>query len=247
MNELIDASLPVHPQTGLVAIGVLPSGRIVWPVLGGAPEDNEDTGIDDGGQDEDTDDEDTGTGDDSGDDSTDDEDTDDTGKASGNDTVSRAELNKAIRERQRAKERLRKKEQELEELRKASEGAEEKAAREAREEAVRTAEAKLKPIAIRAALLEAGVKPGKIKGATRLLELGEIDVDEDGDVLGLEEQLEELREDWPELFAPAPSEKPEKPRRRSPGSRSADGADKKPEKPKQRIEDRLVAQLRGGR
>lgn len=28
-------SLPVHPHTGLTAIGVLPSGRIVWPIQGG--------------------------------------------------------------------------------------------------------------------------------------------------------------------------------------------------------------------
>jgi hypothetical protein len=37
--------LPVHPYTGLTAIGVLPSGRPVWPVLGGAPDsegENED-------------------------------------------------------------------------------------------------------------------------------------------------------------------------------------------------------------
>jgi hypothetical protein len=32
-------SLPIHDRTGLRAVGVLPSGRIVWPVLGGAPED----------------------------------------------------------------------------------------------------------------------------------------------------------------------------------------------------------------
>jgi hypothetical protein len=32
--------LPVHPFTGLTALGVLSSGRIVWPVLGGAPGDD---------------------------------------------------------------------------------------------------------------------------------------------------------------------------------------------------------------
>jgi hypothetical protein len=34
--------LPVHPVTGLTALGVLSSGRIVWPVLGAAPEDDGD-------------------------------------------------------------------------------------------------------------------------------------------------------------------------------------------------------------
>jgi hypothetical protein len=31
-------SLPIHPTTGLRALGVMPSGRIVWPVLGGSGE-----------------------------------------------------------------------------------------------------------------------------------------------------------------------------------------------------------------
>jgi hypothetical protein len=34
--------LPVHPLTGLTALGVLSSGRIVWPVLGAAPEGDDD-------------------------------------------------------------------------------------------------------------------------------------------------------------------------------------------------------------
>lgn len=43
-------ALPVHPFTGLMALGVLPSGRVVWPVLGGAPEDgDDDAGADDAG------------------------------------------------------------------------------------------------------------------------------------------------------------------------------------------------------
>ncbi|WP_141703731.1 hypothetical protein [Planobispora rosea] len=32
------AVLPVHPHTGLQALAVLPSGRIVWPILGGSGE-----------------------------------------------------------------------------------------------------------------------------------------------------------------------------------------------------------------
>jgi hypothetical protein len=39
--------LPVHPFTRLTALGVLPSGRPVWPVLGGAPDDQGDGGDDD--------------------------------------------------------------------------------------------------------------------------------------------------------------------------------------------------------
>ena len=48
--------LPVHPFTGLTALGILPSGRVVWPVLGGDGTGDGDTGDegnnqgDDGGE-----------------------------------------------------------------------------------------------------------------------------------------------------------------------------------------------------
>ena len=57
--------LPVHPLTGLRALGVMPSGRIVWPVLGAAPEGDE--GADDGDGQGDEGGEDSGTGDQGGD------------------------------------------------------------------------------------------------------------------------------------------------------------------------------------
>lgn len=38
-----EKTLPVHPATGLRALGVLPSGRIIWPVLGGDGTDDGDT------------------------------------------------------------------------------------------------------------------------------------------------------------------------------------------------------------
>ena len=41
-----DTDLPVHPFTGMTALAVLDSGRVVWPVLGGAPDDG-DTGEED--------------------------------------------------------------------------------------------------------------------------------------------------------------------------------------------------------
>lgn len=31
-------TLPTHPRTGLRALGIMPSGRIVWPILGGSGE-----------------------------------------------------------------------------------------------------------------------------------------------------------------------------------------------------------------
>lgn len=32
-------TMPIHPSTGLPALGVLPSGRVVWPVMGGDDSD----------------------------------------------------------------------------------------------------------------------------------------------------------------------------------------------------------------
>lgn len=43
--------LPIHPTTGLCALGVLDSGRIIWPVLGGADEGGEGGGSGDAGDD----------------------------------------------------------------------------------------------------------------------------------------------------------------------------------------------------
>ena len=40
--------MPVHPVTGLLALGVMPSGRIVWPVLGAAPGDDDADDVDAG-------------------------------------------------------------------------------------------------------------------------------------------------------------------------------------------------------
>jgi hypothetical protein len=56
---MLDIDLPVHPFTGMTALAVLGSGRVVWPVLGGAPDDeaDEDTGTDEDGQDDAGDDE----------------------------------------------------------------------------------------------------------------------------------------------------------------------------------------------
>src|SRR5690349_7783162 len=45
-RTMLDTDLPVHPFTGMTALAVLDSGRVVWPVLGGAPEDD-DPGEDD--------------------------------------------------------------------------------------------------------------------------------------------------------------------------------------------------------
>lgn len=93
----------------------------------------------------------------------------------------------------------------------------EKAVREAAEKA----EARYKPIVVkkaaRAALIQAGataaVEGDKEKSEARLsrllklIDVSDLSIEEDGEVLGLDEQVESLRADYPELFD-APARKP---------------------------------------
>lgn len=209
-------------------IGVTRSGRLIRLAAGGA-DDDEDAGGDGDGDDGDADKDKEQDGDgDGGDEEKETEKAKDKAKDTSKDLVSRSELRKAVAERQKAKSELRARETEIAALKAANEGAEEKAAREAREKATAEAEAKYKPVALRAALLEAGVLPKKVPGVLKMLDLAEIEVNEDFEVTGLDDQLDGLRDDWPELFPSAETEA--KTERR--GSRAADGADKKPEKKK---------------
>ncbi len=209
----------LHPITGLTAIGMLNNGRPVWPVLGA--EGDEDEGADEGAEE--------GAEGEGGDDAAQEEDASEEEakkpapkKA---EMVSRAELLKATAARDAAKRELREERAAIAKLKQQGEDDTAKAIREAAEEAASAAEKKYKPIALRAALLTAGVKAGRIAGAVKLLEIDDIEVDGNGEVSGLEGQLDGLREDWPELFA---GQEEPKAREARPSSRAADGADKKP-------------------
>lgn len=81
-------------------------------------------------------------------------------------------------------------------------------ARKASEEAA----AKYKPVAIRAAakaaLLEANFQnptDERIKKMIGRMDIDDIDVDEDGDIIGLDAQIEQLTEDFPESFTTPPT------------------------------------------
>lgn len=96
--------------------------------------------------------------------------------------------------------RLRNKE--LEEKTRADETDHEKALREAREEGESRFRAPLVKAAARVALSDAGVS-GPADRVLRLLDMDGLSVDEDGDVVGLESEIDRVRTEYPEFFQPA--------------------------------------------
>lgn len=69
-----------------------------------------------------------------------------------------------------------------------------------RSEATTAANLKIKRTAVRGELKAAGVPAERLSRAVGLIDLDELDVDEDGNVDGLEEALDDLRDNWAELF-----------------------------------------------
>ena len=106
----------------------------------------------------------------------------------------------------------------------------------AREEAAAAAEKKLKPVVVnsaaKAALLAAGLtdtSDAKIKKLLRTLDLDDIDIDEDGEVSGLDDQIDGIKDAFPELFKkdePAPVTKVRAPRLDAAGKNNARPAPK---------------------
>jgi hypothetical protein len=182
-------------------------------------------------------------------------------EAGSSDTVPRSELLKAIRARQAAKKRLREMEAEIRAERAKSETESEKAIREAQEKAIAAATAKYKPALVKAgataALLAASPKKGRegIPRLLRLMDLDAIDLTEDNDLEGVEEEVVRLQEEYPELFndgsevetvkKESGDEEEGKTVRRRTTSRSADGAGKKPAPKKLSTSELIMAKMRG--
>lgn len=107
---------------------------------------------------------------------------------------------KALEKERAARKAL---EAEVKELRQQTEDEDERRLREAREEAAGEAETKWKARVVRAearALLAAEGAKGNASKLLKLIDTDEVEVDEDGDVIGLEDAIETLKEDFPELF-----------------------------------------------
>jgi hypothetical protein len=186
-------------------------------------------------------------------------------EAGANDTVPRAELLKAIRSRQTTKAKLRELQEQLTAERAKNESESERKVREAQEKAVKAATDRYKPALVKAgataALLAASPKKGKegVPRLLRLMDLNAIDLTEDNDLEGVEEEVLRLQEEYPELFIDPAEEKAKqekestdedeerstrRPARRT-TSRTADGAGKKPAPKKLTTSELLMAKLRG--
>lgn len=106
----------------------------------------------------------------------------------------------------------------------------------AREEAAAAKEQQLKPVVVnaaaKAALLGAGLSAtsdATIKKLLRTLDLADIDVGDDGEVTGLDEQIDGIRDAFPELFKkdePAPAQKIRAPRLDAAGKNNTPAAPK---------------------
>ena len=124
--------------------------------------------------------------------------------------ATRASLAKANGQSAKRRKALRARERELEEARKPKpkkkddddgDGPDLDTVRhEARVEGEKAGTLRAKRAEAKAALLSAGVNPARVVKATGLIDLDELDLDDDG-LDGIDEAIDDLRKEWPELFA----------------------------------------------
>lgn len=106
------------------------------------------------------------------------------------------------------------------------------------------AEARYKPVVVksaaRAALVEAGVAADRVGKLMRLIDMSEVDVDDEGEVLGLDDQIESIKTDYPELFSAGEARQS----RRIP---RVTGADRQSPPVKKSVDELLAERLLGTR
>lgn len=117
------------------------------------------------------------------------------------------------------------------------------------EKAISDTEAKWRPRlvnkAAKAALLAAGAsKPDRL---IKLIDHDELDIDDDGEVEGLDDAIEELKEDYPELFKEKDDDDDKPKRRRRPGSADTGKGKQRASGQKKSSADRIAAGLTGTR
>lgn len=189
---MIEFELPVHPSTGVTALGVLPSGRIVWPVLGASEDDDPEDPKDDP---------DAPEGDPAGPEGKPEDDPDDEEDKPLGPKGERALQAEKTRRREETRKR-RELEAELAELRKGDGNDAEKSKREAEQAATAKVNARILRSEIRAA---AAGKLSDPKDALKLLDLDQFEVDADGEVDEAEiaDAIEDLLKRKPYLAANA--------------------------------------------
>ncbi|MFB6776498.1 phage scaffolding protein [Streptomyces sp. NPDC056352] len=242
MNNLTDLTdaLPARPVGISLPPGTIVgyvAGHPVYNIAGGAP-DGDDTGDDDG--------EDDGTSTDADDDSDIEEEAPKPKPPAKPEAPaveeftppSEAEWRKiqaALKKANDDAKRNRFRAKELEEKTRTNETEHEKALREAREEGESRYRAPLVKAAARVALSDAGVSGPKDR-VLRLLDMDGLSVDEDGDVVGLENEIDRIRAEYPEFFQTAAKPKPKV---------RPTAADRKPaeEKPKSSAEQHAMRVL----
>jgi len=180
-------------------------------------------------------------------------------EAGASDTVPRAEMIKAIKARQAAKAKARELQAKLDEQARKNETEAEAKLREATEKVSKSLTEKYLPALIKtgaeAALLAAQPKKGKagIPRLIKLMDLSAIEVNEELELEGVEDEVTRLQEEFPELFGEEPAkddkedeeEKRPAARRRPATSRSQDGADKKTPPKKRSTSELILARMRG--
>ncbi|MEU1787107.1 hypothetical protein ABZ553_14780 [Streptomyces sparsogenes] len=201
-------SLPPRTIIGVVA------GRPVYNIAGGSGEGDEGADGSDGG-DEDSDDSDEP--DDGGDEEAGREEApkpkppaakatdEDDWKPPTRDEWARTQA--ALKKANEDAKRNRFKAKELEQQARTGETEHEKALREAREEGEKRFRTPLVKAAARVALAEAGVNGGTDR-VLRLVDMDALSVDEDGDVVGLDAEVDRIRGEYPEFFQAPTKQKP---------------------------------------
>ncbi|HLS45795.1 MAG TPA: phage scaffolding protein [Ornithinicoccus sp.] len=223
-------------------LGHLPDGTPIWHQIGFAPDDDDEGGEDDEGQDDDTD-----------------EDDEDEWTPPSREEWERQQRQLARARKEAAKRRKALKarqdddEDELDDDEDDDKGSGKPADRRelkrllARAEA--RVEAKYKPAlvkqAAKSALVEAGFAGEVTSRTMRMLDLDDLEVDDEGEIIGLDEAIEELKEDMPQLFKRSRNGSGSSSRTsaKTTGRRSLDGGNKRTAKKEPTFAEKLAAQL----
>lgn len=110
-------------------------------------------------------------------------------------------------------------------------------------------EAKYKPAlvkqAAKSALVEAGFAGEVTSRTMRMLDLDDLEVDDEGEIIGLDEAIEELKEDMPQLFKRSRNGSGSSSRTsaKTTGRKSLDGGNKRTAKKEPTFAEKLAAQL----